>query len=146
MKKVRYIKASLWSGILGFLGIFSACIPRMEYGTPHATYIIKGKVLDSNTKLAIPNISAKAGDSLSYFFPNQTYTDAQGNFQMTLEIFPDKMGIPLYFWDADSAENKLYEGRDTLILFDPAVLQGGDGDWDCGTATLTLNISLNEKN
>lgn len=113
---------------LVFLGIVvTACV---EYGSPYANYIIKGKVTDRSSKKPIPNMR------IIYKLPGSEYgndtvkTDANGEYILKKDwIFDNK--AYLYAQDLDGEENGGYYATDSLSVGDFRFRQTkrGDGRW-----------------
>ncbi len=130
--------------ILGFGAVcsFNGCMygdPIVEYGTPTATFKVKGTVKSEVTSDAIPNIKVVMRDVT-------TYTDDQGNFTISTRDFPADQSFLVEFDDIDGAVNGNYQPLDTLVEFiDPQFL-GGSGGWDSGETEKEVNVKLKEKN
>lgn len=128
--------------LIGFLGY--SCgdegdDPVVEYGTPHAKFIVKGKVLASETNQGIKNIRViMAGDT--------TNTDGEGNYQVVDEhgsTIGGKYRIEVQ--DVDGALNGEFENKDSEVEFKDPKFTGGDGRWHIGEVSKELDIELNEK-
>lgn len=139
--KNKLIKTSSYvlSMLLSILG-FSSCTniedaPCM-YGVPSASFAISGKVTDSeNNPIKGIQISTKSQIAES---------NSDGSYSLDVTNgFPTDLTIK--FKDIDGTENGSYETKEVLEEFDSSDFVGGD-DWDSGTATRTVNVTLTEKN
>lgn len=138
----RSLKAAnkLLALLLAVLG-FSSCDKSDEelvvmYGTPIATFSIKGKVVNAE-KEAIPNIQITfagkySGDNQTWFrpIPDTITTNARGEFAAHLIEMPASL-LRLYATDTDGAANKAYANDSIDIKIDK--LTGGDGGWNQGS-------------
>lgn len=151
--KVRFYKTSnaIIFGLLALFG-FASCSkggtnpnpgpnPINEYGTPYATFIVKGKVT-SNTGNPIENIRVvmKSASTIS----DTAFTDSDGNYQDSVVAFPDTLTFQLDFKDIDGASNGDYNSLDTTSEFTNPKFTGGAG-WYAGETSKDLNIKLDKK-
>jgi len=169
MKKFNNTLLKTFSAILvALLGLFgfSNCETRVEYGSPHADYKIKGTMMDKATKQAIPGIKVlifPKNDTIQYSYyedfvcsGNCDTTDVKGNFEITSGDFyigdnlyrfryQKEMPYVAYISDIDSTENGWY--NDTIVDFDfkDAVKTKEGKGWYSGEYTKTLNVELTEK-
>lgn len=157
MKKIYrpLLKGTNWAlaGLLGLLGFHMASCEgggAPEYGTPHATYVIKGKV--SNTKgVAIPAIEVKGVNEynkehmneLPTDYPYKTVTNAQGEYELSISAFPST-DVTVYATDVDEAANGLYQPDSAQVIGKRLTLKGGKG-WYEGKATTTVDFTLKEE-
>jgi putative lipoprotein (rSAM/lipoprotein system) len=128
--------------LLFVLGFSAACSEvaceygaQMEYGAPHASFIVKGKVTRANTEQAIPDIRVIMGYDTSY-------SDQNGNYRAEQSAFPTDQSFLLEFTDMDGPQNGQYEAFDTTIEFVDPQFTGGDGDWDRGETEMDIDIRL----
>ncbi|MCL2327233.1 MAG: radical SAM-associated putative lipoprotein [Bacteroidetes bacterium] len=160
MKKFNHFTLKTFNAILaallGLLG-FSNCSAPCEYGTPEATYILKGKVTNKADKKPIkgifvgfkaPRIDVEYGvPQTEYNSQLPTYTDENGNFQLQPYAFP---GIydnidSLYVYDLDGVENGGYFTADTIFIdWKNAVKTKRGSGWYEGEFTLQKDIELSE--
>lgn len=140
--KIGLLKTSniLISALITLLGFSSACsLNQVEYGAPHADFIVSGKTESTVTGKAIENIQVVAEWDTSY-------TDANGLYLKKLETFGARDGeLVLKFEDIDGAENGAFEPLDTLIQYKASEFEGGDGDWYEGEARKIINVKLQPK-
>ena len=136
----KLLKVANWllAGILALLG-FSACNDDEEqpdmYGTPHANFTIKGKVV---------NLVEHHGDNRSWFdtIPAVS-TSSAGTFTYQFEEFPtDKLRI--IATDIDGPQNGSYEKDSTDLALSDNDYKGRDG-WYRGTVEKEINFNLKKK-
>ena len=158
MKKL--IKQANWllAGLLTLLG-FSGChkTDEVEYGTPFADYIVKGKVLNKSTGKPVKGIrvgySPNPFVGTEYGVPMKSYqqmvaadtTDAQGEFKLTEKTFPTDEAVPIYVEDIDCAENGVYTPETLMVSFKDAERTGKPKGWYHGEYTVTVNVELEEQ-
>jgi putative lipoprotein (rSAM/lipoprotein system) len=144
-KFLKYSNAII-VGLLAILGFASCCDnDDVEYGTPSATFIVRGKVTSIETQEAIKNIKVIVhGDtSIGYYWNRDTtVTDNEGNYVIDKHGFPENRAFKIQFQDIDSLLNGEYQNLDTIIEFNNPVFTGGDGDWYVGETTKEINIKL----
>ncbi len=129
------------AGILTFLGFASSCSPwgGVEYGSPHARFIIKGKVTTAGTEEPIRGIRViTPGDT--------AYTGTDGKYQVSNDFaFPTDQNFSLLFQDTDGDAHGAYQDLDTIVEFKNPKFTGGDGDWDEGSTSTTFDVELTPK-
>jgi len=134
------------SVLLSLLGIggaftFSGCegggnTPGAEYGTPHATFKIYGKVT-SEDSAEIPNIKV--------VMPfDSTYTDEKGNYNLEVVAFPMDQDFSVRFKDIDGSTNGSYQLKDTIVSFEDPQFVNGNGSWNAGETSKKVDIKLKE--
>ena len=136
--KIRYLKFKNWLLTLAAtaMGIqFGSCA--VEYGTPEATYHVKGTVSDPDGQ-PIPGIQIS-----NYGYPIDT-TDTQGNYSYTHQDFP-RAPIPITFSDIDSTLNGSYQDTTVSLPTTGIHLSGGDGNWNFGHGLVQFDITLTPK-
>jgi putative lipoprotein (rSAM/lipoprotein system) len=168
--KLSSVYTSLLSALLVMLG-FAACdtnggdeygtppeeyLPAAEYGTPSATYKVKGKVVAQGNRQPIKGISVSAemggkttyttaeGNDITVYDPYnraESGTDAAGAFDMQIDGFPENNAkIRITFKDTDGAANGgLFATRQDTTTIPRSQLQNGSGGWYSGTATWDLD-------
>ncbi|MEA4935818.1 MAG: radical SAM-associated putative lipoprotein [Paludibacter sp.] len=161
MKKNKsLIKTLNWvlAGLLAILG-FSNCEPRVEYGTPNASYTVKGKVVNKEDLKPIKGIrigyGLYPGPVLMYGVIPAPYTqlaadssNITGDYKLTQKFYAGDIPeneTPVYVQDVDGNENGLF--RDTVINvnFDNATRSGKRTDWYEGELSIELDIELTPK-
>ncbi len=131
------MKGTNWllAGILSLLG-FTGCETtsgKDEYGSPHADYTVKGKVVDKATQEPIPGVR------VSYYPDASTTTDTDGEFELTTNHEVQVLLVD----DVDDDENGAYESEEIPLDFSEAEHTPGSG-WYKGEYTLTENVELDE--
>ena len=138
MKKVKnvWLRCSAWllNSILLLLG-FSSCDSNGSemYGTPYATYSLKGKVVDAQ-KQPIPDIEVKIkiGNGGVYYSPIASLkTNSSGEFSFKENLTAEGK-FRLVARDADGAANGSFKSDSIDITTDKP--SGGDG-WFRGTTS-----------
>lgn len=130
MKKI-VLKAygKILTFLLTLFGITN-CVS-VEYGTPDADFIIRGKVKDAETFQSIPKIGIirSLGYSEEYF--DTTYTNASGEYEFKYGGFPEFDGeIMVIAKDLDGEENGLYKADTLKIRFtNKDLVKKGKGEW-----------------
>lgn len=150
MKKIKISFFKKYNAVLNFfvtiLGFgaacsFSSCMygdPTVEYGTPYATFKVKGSVKSEITSNAIPNIRVVMRNDTAY-------TDASGNYQVSNEEFPEDQVFELKFEDIDGETNGVYQPLDTIVEFTDPEFSGSSDDWYSGDTEKEIDIKLKNK-
>lgn len=149
--KKTFIKNTNWAlaGLLTMLGFNVSCDDeRVEYGTPKATYQIKGKVKSEQgeaikgIQVLIENI-----EEVYYIRRDSTLTKEDGSFDLNMGDFPDKTNTyRVISSDIDGSENGgSFESDTTMVTFNSSELRGGKGAWNWGSATKEIRITLKKK-
>jgi len=146
MKKVktRFYNISnvvIW-GLLALLGFSSSCnkTPNWsaEYGTPHAKYIVNGKVSAKADNTPIEKVRViMSGDT--------AFSDSNGNYQVSGTTFPDSQTFQIDFKDMDSTAKVTYKELDTTVQFNDPKFVKGDGHWYAGETSQELDVELDKK-
>ena len=132
------VRVSSWLlCLIGYSGTV-ACSAGMvadEYGTPYASYEVKGKVTDENDQ-PITGISVECGA----FYTEPVYTGEDGSYEMSGTGFP-RQKIEVAFVDVDGEENGgTFASR---IVSEEAVhVQDGQGSWDYGKFSVEVDVKL----
>lgn len=136
------------TALMALLGFSTACERFLgsEYGTPHARFILKGKITSADNNNPVPNIRvtmqfdtlSKQGDT--------TYSDSNGNYQAVDEFgFPISRSYSIKFADIDGTANGEFQNLDTVVEFKDPVFTGGDSHWDNGKTQKEFNVALKPK-
>ena len=146
--KIKYLKLKHWLIALGAaaLGMNVGCERTMmcEYGTPEATYHVKGRVTaPDGTPVPGIEVSQNWAPESSNRQPRDT-TDEQGNFNTTFYRVCLN-AIRLTFSDIDSTENGSYCDTSLNIPTRDIPLSGGDGHWYGGEGTVNVDVTLTAK-
>jgi len=129
--KVRWVKLCRW--LLGALGIsasVSSCdrIMSVEYGQPHMTYSVKGKVVNSKTGAGIRGIEVS---HMPYAEQVDT-SGADGSFEIHGETWPASE-LEVQLRDIDSVKYGTYKSsREEIPL---KQVEEGSGSWYFGSFT-----------
>ena len=131
---------SVFLSILGVGGTFSLAScddssTKAEYGTPHATFKVHGKITSENNT-EINNIRV-------VMQTDTAYTDENGLYEVEASSFPTDQDFLLEFRDVDGQENGAYLAKDSLVSFVDPQFKNGDG-WYEGEISKEVNISLKE--
>ena len=139
--RIKFLKSynAFIAGILSLIGFTSCGDSPVEYGTPHAKFIVNGKVTSSETHAPIKNIQVTMqGDT--------TLTDENGNFTVLDDSgFPTNQTYAIRFQDVDNELNGSYEDRDTIVEFVDPEFSGGDSHWDSGETSQKFDVDLSPK-
>ena len=142
--RIKYLKLKNWMlvSLAGLLGLPMACEMPCEYGTPEASYRVKGRVVDTDGQ-PVEGIGA----SLRYLneVPSQSYQDTtgtDGQFVCIMHNFPGKDTIKIDFHDTDSSEHGNFRDTTVNVSFKGATFSGGDGHWYDGEATREVEVEL----
>ncbi len=158
MKKIYrpLLKGTNWAlaGLMTLIGGVVSCDalggdePCM-YGTPHATYNIKGKVTDG-AGTAIPGIEVKAVEDWRREradypeYPGKTLTDAAGEYALTLHAI-GKNDFTVYATDIDGEANGSWQKDSVAVAESTIEMTGKKGTWEDGTGSATVHFKLKEE-
>jgi putative lipoprotein (rSAM/lipoprotein system) len=137
------------SGVLALLG-FAACSDNNEieneYGTPTISYSATGVVTDES---GIPIKGIQVIDNYPYSFPDTTYTDEKGEFQIAKKQVTgwgedSFKGYKMKFNDTGSLNNEQAYRSDSASIKDMTVTQTENkkGSWNFGTLLITVKKKL----
>ena len=144
--RIQYLKLKHWLIALAAaaLGMNISCEMPVEYGTPEATYHVKGTVTAPNgSSVSGIKVSHRRSYHSDYSSPLDT-TDTQGNYKATLNrVCLDS--IRLTFSDIDSNENGSYRDTSLVVPTHDIHLSGGDGHWYQGEGNVNVNVTLTPK-
>jgi putative lipoprotein (rSAM/lipoprotein system) len=163
-----FIKSMNWglAGIIGMLG-FGGCGKSetetlLEYGSPHADYTVKGKVVNKATKNPIEGIRVGYSCELCavpeygvlptpYQPKAHVLTDSKGDFKLTdifhageYQIIEKKPTLDVYVEDIDGEKNGLYQPEHLQVDFSKAVRTKPQKSWYEGEFTVTVDVELTE--
>jgi putative lipoprotein (rSAM/lipoprotein system) len=142
--KIQFLKGYnlLLSLLLAALGCTEK-EPVCEYGTPHATFIVKGTVRSKTNAQPVPKVKVEMNyDSPESGTYSSALSDNNGNYEVKTEDFPNDQTFSMKFTDPDGAVNGLYLEKDTVVEFKNPVFTGGDGNWYDGETKKELHIKL----
>jgi putative lipoprotein (rSAM/lipoprotein system) len=156
--KLKFLKStnSLIFLLISILGFSLSCKKeevRYEYGTPHASFIVKGIIESDLTNNSIPDIIVEMRMVQEVFYgqpyielTKTGFSDTNGNYNLTDGgSIPNDQTYQIKFIDTDGALNGEYETLDTTIVFKDPIFTGGDGNWYMGAVEQEVNIKLKPK-
>lgn len=138
--KIKYLKFKSWlyASLAAVMGINMSCDYMVEeYGTPWARYQVKGTVTNEQ--------GAPVEGILVSLDWEKTLTDNKGDYEVASGYPGDNGELELSFKDIDSTENGLYADTSLRVSFRDVPLQGGDGNWFEGAATVKQDVTLRKK-
>ncbi len=151
MKKNLINTQNLFIGfLLSVLGFGAACslkdkkVVGIEYGTPHATFKVYGKITnESGSKIPAIRVVMKS-ETFSPYGNDTVISDYHGNYEIKISDFPDDHNFEMEFTDIDGPAHGEYQTKDTVAKFINPVYEGGES-WNRGETSQELNIKLKEK-
>lgn len=146
MRKVKFnllIKYNkLITMLLSIMGFSTACEviggARVEYGTPHATFLVKGNISSASSNKPIPQIKVIMGY-------DTTYTDNEGNYMAKMVDFPTDQSYIIELFDVDGTQHGEFADTNATIDFIDPEFSGGDGNWNSGQTEKELEIKMKPK-
>ncbi|MDR2774313.1 MAG: radical SAM-associated putative lipoprotein [Tannerella sp.] len=169
MKKFnrKLIRGTNWAlaGLISLLGFSSSCSSdnpltgggTVEYGTPHADFVVSGKVTDtkgqglSGIRVVVPKVDHHQR-ATSSFIPDRPvitneirdtlYTQGNGDFIYHYDGFPTNDSINVHMKFEDPAENARFKTDSVKVAFFSSDLKGGDGKWFDGKAEKKIDVKL----
>ena len=124
------------------------------YGSPHASFIITGKVESAATNTMIPEIivemrevrNTQDGQSESILVATSFSDSWSGSYHLEDgATSPIDKTYQIKFIDIDGALNGEYETLDTTFVFTKPKFTGGDGSWYSGYTEQKLDVKLKPK-
>ncbi|WP_455638147.1 radical SAM-associated putative lipoprotein [Parabacteroides sp.] len=147
------VSNKILAGLLTLLGFsITSCGSDDEYGSPYATYEIKGKVV-SEEGSPIPYIQVvlpapdAAEDYSMYIYRDTLLTDNSGEFYTKLgdHSFGIVTTIKIATKDIDGEANGgLFEEKMTEVAFKKEDMKGADGNWYYGHAQKEVTITMKQ--
>lgn len=138
----------LLMALLGLFPFLSACDePRTLYGTPSATYVVKGRITDETTNAPLKNIRVMLheNDDIPYYRKDTVYTNELGTYNLTFEGYSmDNITIHLKAEDVDGEANGgLFQPRVDSVAVTESNWDKSDAEgWNIGTATVVKDFKL----
>lgn len=137
-KKYNAIIAAL-IGLLGYSCSDGGDDPVVEYGTPSAKFIVKGKVVSAETKKGIENIRV-------IMVNDTTFTDSEGKYQVVDEHgFPVSQKYTIKLQDIDGDLNGEFQDKESDVEFKDPKFTGGNGNWYSGETSKEFDIEMDNK-
>lgn len=137
--------------LISLLGFTTSCAKeemKYMYGSPNATFIVKGEIKSAQTQQPIPDIIVemrivyeKEGARLA----GTAFSKSNGGYEVAMGEYPGDYTIQLKYTDTDGALNGEFESKDTTVVFKDTKYSGGDGSWYWGHAEKEINIQLKPK-
>jgi putative lipoprotein (rSAM/lipoprotein system) len=153
MKKFLKAYNALIAALLTLLGFASACTnggdeygpPMVEYGTPSADFIIRGKVSSAETQQPVTGIAVVMDEQRGGRRDSVT-TASDGTYEVVAwGAFPTEQTYDLTFSDIDGAANGAFRDTTVAVVFTDPVFTGGDGHWYSGQTATERNLPLTPK-
>jgi len=148
LKKIKFTFLKSLSAIIAFLlSIFgvSCLLAPDEYGCPSAEYTFKGKVTSSSTGTPIPGIKVTVDSSAVYdSFAQSILTDESGAYEIIVDYggIPEENIVYIRALDVDGELNGSFDDAQKPHTIKATDFSGGDGSWDKGSATATIDIQM----
>lgn len=138
--KIKIIKFYnvIIAGMLSILGFTTSCDPVVEYGTPYANFIVKGKITSFETDKPIENIQVTMGGV-------PKLTNSNGEFEIVNSGSLLDTTFNLNIRDIDGENNLLFFDKDTVAQFKNPIFSGGDDNWYVGDTKINIDIKLKPK-
>lgn len=139
--------------LISLMGFTTSCTkdeePLLMYGSPHATFIVKGEIKSAQTQQPIPDIivemrivyEEEGGSRLA----NTGFSRGNGDYEVRMGDFPGDYTIQLKFTDTDGVLNGEFESKDTTVVFKDSKYTDGDGSWYSGYVEKELDVKLKPK-
>lgn len=152
--KRRFLQSinSVIALLISLLGFTTSCIVKTEYGSPHADFIINGRITSETDSQAIPEIIVEMRsveeneeDSSQSRLIETSFSNGMGDYYLMDRTDPYDQTYRLRFIDTDGPLNGEYETLDTTVVFKDPKFVKGDGSWYSGMAEKKLNIQLKPK-
>lgn len=159
--RIKHLYEIIAGAILSFLG-FTSCeiigpdmygplIGPAEYGMPHATFKLIGKVSAEDSGNPIEGIKVKFRQKLSDNDDNvnefETASGKDGKVNTSFTEWPDAENIELTFEDVDGEENGGSFAPDTLRQKDLNIefVKDNNSSWHRGKYTISFDAKLKKK-
>ena len=152
-----YLAASnkILAGLLTLLGFsITSCGAEDEYGSPYATYEIKGKVVNekgssiSDIQVIIPAPEDTHNKEDQFIYRDTLLTDSSGEFNKRIEVgsFGEDITFKIATKDIDGEANGgVFKDTLTEVAFKKEDLKEGDGNWNAGNARKEVTITMGKK-
>jgi putative lipoprotein (rSAM/lipoprotein system) len=138
--------------LISLLGFATSCEKfsdsLVEYGTPHADFIINGTIKSKQSNQGIQNIKiavseiANLNSEGNVVYEIITNSKIRGKFVLKYTSFPQKQSFLVKIRDIDSTKNGSFMDKDTIISFSEVNFQEGDGHWYRGKTEQTIEFFL----
>jgi putative lipoprotein (rSAM/lipoprotein system) len=143
--------------LISLLGFSTSCKqlePRVEYGTPHADFLIRGIIESATDSKQIPDIIVEMRKEIKSGYGQSDirligtgFSNINGDYKLNDVTFPfpGDQSYQIKFLDTDGALNGEFETLDTTIVFKDPQYINGDGHWYSGSVEKEVNIKLKPK-
>ncbi|MCC8094470.1 MAG: radical SAM-associated putative lipoprotein [Tannerellaceae bacterium] len=150
------IRGTNWvlAGILSLLGFSTSSCEKeivIEYGAPHANYILKGKVTNEAGH-AIPDIRIDIQEEHYYNYYESSYQDratiqsnAEGKFEHKVHSSFVQGRYKLILTDTDGEKNGLYQKDSLQVRFEKEDRIEKGSRWFEGTFEKEISITMKEE-
>lgn len=147
MKKMKrqFIKGTNWAlaGLLGLLGF--ACsddddVP-VEYGTPHANYLIRGHVKNQSGE-PVPDIKIEVVVPEEFNYSSPVISNSSGYYFAQATSGERINELKVIVSDIDKEDNGLYQNDTILVQFKNEDYYDKGERWHLGSASKEVNITL----
>jgi len=145
MKRTKFW---LYSFFMTLLGFGTACdksgnMPA-EYGTPHASLTIKGKVTNpSGEGLSTIRVAVdRADQSVPWAVKDTVWTNQTGEYSTKTFSSLPSLKYSLIFEDTEGAEGSAYLSRTVYVEIARGDYKNGDNNWYLGEAIKTVDVVL----
>jgi len=151
-----FIKGTNWAlaGILSLLGFTTNSCEKegvVEYGAPHANYILKGKVTNEAGQ-PIPDIQIDIREEYSYNYYESEYeevatiqSDREGKFEHKVHSGFTQGQYQLILTDIDGEKNGLYQKDSLQVKFEKEDQIEKGSRWFEGTFEKEIPIIMKEE-
>ena len=145
--KISYLKLKSWL-LVALGGLMGVGCTYCEYGTPEGTYHVKGTVTNSKgapvAGIGVGQVNTTVDGIVMPDLRFQDTTGADGRYDVGFFAMPgDRVNVD--FVDLDGQENGFYGDTVVAVSASREDFQGGDGEWNYGTADIELDVTLTEK-
>jgi len=138
--------------LVSILGFTTSCEDApAEYGTPHADFIITGKVESVTDNQPIPDIIVamryvpKEENSSQSNLIGTGFSNGIGSYYLRTSGDVDDQTFQIKYTDTDGPLNGEYETLDTTVVFQDPKFTHGDGSWFIGYTEKMLDVKLKPK-
>jgi putative lipoprotein (rSAM/lipoprotein system) len=142
-KKLFTLSTKMLAAALTALG-FAGCLKddpgedhiKLMYGTPSATFKVKGKVVSAESGTPVKNIrvvlvEVREGQEIIPYRLDTVYTHSGGEFSLANRTFPSEAEFRVKLEDIDGEENGLFESKNITVVFERPKFTNGTG-WYAG--------------
>jgi putative lipoprotein (rSAM/lipoprotein system) len=150
-RKLLHSINSLILLLISLLGFTTSCEVEAEYGTPHADFIINGKVESATDNKSIPDIIVEMrrvplkGSTFQSYLVGTSFSYENRNYYISATEAPEEQAFQITFTDTDGTLNGEYETLDTIVIFKDPKFTHGDGSWYKGYTEKELDVQLKPK-